>query len=164
MEDSMRSWPAARHSGKLLSSAASGGRPWRRGFQGPCAPPSAVCSGSGLCLQAGDGALPVLFVTLSHLSLQFRSRRQVDGFLNKLPGGAREISALCVYKPVCCSPSLGLGQSAPGSGCSSLICPGTQHPEGQWQCPTSKGCLVLSGAWFQEAQMSPSPSFNLCLE
>lgn len=61
---------------------------------------------------------------------------------------------MCVYKPLC-SPSLGLGQRARGSGCSSLICPGTQHPEGQGQCPTSKECLVLSGAWFQESQMSP---------
>ena len=49
------------------------------------------------------------------------------------------ISALCVYTPVC-SPSLGLGQSARGSGCGSLICPGTQHPKGQWH-PAFKGCL-----------------------
>lgn len=34
MEDSVRGWPAACHTGKLLSSAASGW-PWRRGFQGP---------------------------------------------------------------------------------------------------------------------------------
>lgn len=43
---------------ELLSSAASGW-PWRRGFPGSWRGlPSAVCSGSGLCLQAGDGALP----------------------------------------------------------------------------------------------------------